>query len=438
MDRKPFFSTFRLAFLAGVIYFCSTGCVLATATIANPLMLADADLHLNATLLSAGFSIFVLCQGIPGPLIGTLIARKGSRFAMTLGAIIMIGGAAAMALIVSEPWQYLICFGVLMSVGSVMAGQLSCQNFVGEWFFENRGRAMTIMMLIGGSGAIFVPPLVHLLVGMTESWQIAWGFVAVCAMLVIPLVFFFVHDRKKSEDLGMEEGKSPYEEGKNVVTEASEADGSAAAKPPVQCTAVQRVYKTTDRIPFKRVLRMPAFWLIALAGTGGYAAYTLAVSEGVLHFSALGFAQESIVGAVSCMGALGLVGTLGIGALSDRVEPVRLIGGCLVALIVGIVVAAFASNIFMVYFYYAITGLAFGAVSVTFPTAIANYFGQTAQARNLGTGLLVTTLVASTIPIFSGAIFDAGGSLSTGYLITAGIVLVCALCAFAVRFPKRK
>ena len=92
----------------------------------------------------------------------------------------------------------------------------------------------------------------------------------------------------------------------------------------------------------------------------------------------------------------------------------------------------------MVYFYYAVTGLAFGSVTVTFPTAIANYFGQTAQARNLGTGLLVTTLVASSIPLFSGVIYDGSGSLVPAYLISGAIVAACAVCAFAVRFPKQR
>ena len=423
MGPLRFFAEFRLALLAGIIYLCSTGCVLATATIANPLMLADPDLGLSATLLSAGFSVFVLCQGIPGPLIGTIIARKGTRFAMCLGAAIMLVGATAMALLVSEPWQYVLCFGVLMSVGSVMAGQLSCQNFVGGWFFDNRGRAMTVMMLLGGSGAIFVPPLVHFLIGATGSWQIAWGFVAVCCIVVMPLALVFVKDRPAGD-------ASESAEGRPAVHGSAQAAPAKGGRQPV--------YKTTDRIPFKKVLAMPAFWLIALAGTGGFAAYTLAVSEGVLHFTALGFSQESVVGAVAVMGAVGLVGTLGVGAVSDRVEPVRLIGICLVALVVAIVTAAFASNVAMVYFYYAVTGLAFGSVTVTFPTAIANYFGQTAQARNLGTGLLVTTLVASSIPLFSGVIYDGSGSLVSAYLISGAIVAACAVCAFAVRFPKQR
>lgn len=49
MGPLRFFAEFRLALLAGIIYLCSTGCVLATATIANPLMLADPDLGLSAT-----------------------------------------------------------------------------------------------------------------------------------------------------------------------------------------------------------------------------------------------------------------------------------------------------------------------------------------------------------------------------------------------------
>ena len=47
----------------GLMYFCSSGVILPAANVVNPLMLQDASLGLNGTLLGMGFSLFVLFQG---------------------------------------------------------------------------------------------------------------------------------------------------------------------------------------------------------------------------------------------------------------------------------------------------------------------------------------------------------------------------------------
>ena len=70
----------------GLMYFCSSGVILPAANVVNPLMLQDASLGLNGTLLGMGFSLFVLFQGLSAPVIGALIARMGARFTMTIGA----------------------------------------------------------------------------------------------------------------------------------------------------------------------------------------------------------------------------------------------------------------------------------------------------------------------------------------------------------------
>ena len=68
----------------GLMYFCSSGVILPAANVVNPLMLQDASLGLNGTLLGMGFSLFVLFQGLSAPVIGALIARMGARFTLSL------------------------------------------------------------------------------------------------------------------------------------------------------------------------------------------------------------------------------------------------------------------------------------------------------------------------------------------------------------------
>lgn len=70
-SKCGFFYGYALVAILGFLYFCSSGIILATATIVNPLMLQDEALGMNATMLGTGFSLFVLVQGISAPLLTT-------------------------------------------------------------------------------------------------------------------------------------------------------------------------------------------------------------------------------------------------------------------------------------------------------------------------------------------------------------------------------
>lgn len=111
-----------------------------------------------------------------------------------------------------------------------------------------------------------------------------------------------------------------------------------------------------------------------------------------------------------------------MGSLSDRIEPVRLVSASAFLIAAGTLVAAVASNPAMMYAYYFCTGFGFGAISATFPTAIANYFGASSFSKNLGAGIFITTLIASTLPLIGGALFDATQSCTTAFFLAAGVV----------------
>ena len=51
--------------------------------------------------------------------------------------------------------------------------------------------------------------------------------------------------------------------------------------------------------------------------------------------------------------------------------------------------------------------------------------------------MLTTTIISSIIPVMAGALFDATGFATTAFFVTAGIVAVCAICAFLVKIPKK-
>lgn len=402
----------------GFMYFCSSGIVLPTATIVNPLMLQDPSLGMNATILGTGFSLFVLVQGLSAPLVGALISRKGARFSMTLGAIVMLAAMLALIFLVSSPMAYFLVFGIATSAATMMVGQLAVQSTIGDWFVARRGVAMTAMMVIGASASFVGPPVVNAIVNATGgTWRSGWYLLVALSVVLIPVALLLV--KNKPADVGQ------HPDGV-ADPGASHADGKGF-----------KVYKNTGQVPFKQVLRSPYFWLISLAATGGFASYTLATSQGVIHFSSLGFDSGLIVAGVAVMGGVSLLGKLLLGMVSDRIEPIRLIVVSTAVLVVGIVVGAAAQNEAMLYLFYICVGFGFGGVNAVFPTTMANYFGASSFSKNLGTGIMITTVVASALPIMSGAIFDATGHCTVAFYITAGIVAACAVCGLFVKIPKR-
>lgn len=414
---KKLFYGYVLIVVLGFMYFCSSGIVLPTATIVNPLMLEDQSLGMNATILGTGFSLFVLVQGLSAPLVGGLISRKGARFSMVSGAVLMLVAMLALIFFVSSPIAYFIAFGIVTSAATMMVGQLAVQSTIGDWFIARRGMAMTAMMVIGASASFIGPPVVNAIVDATGGgWRGGWYLLVALSIILILVALLFV--KNKPADIGQ------YPDG------AADA-GSLAGE-----GKRFKVYKNTAQIAFKDVIRNKYFWLISLAATGGFAAYTLSTAQGVIHFTSLGFDHGLIVGGVAIMGGVSLVGKMLLGMVSDRIEPIRLIIGSTVVLFIGVIAGAAAQNTIMVYAFYVCVGFGFGGVNAVFPTAMANYFGASSFSKNLGTGIMITTVVASTLPVMSGAIFDATGTCTLAFYITAAIIAVCAVCGALVKIPK--
>lgn len=415
--KKPFYGN-RLIGILGFMYFCSSGVILPAANVINPLMLEDASMGLTGTLLGMGFSLFVLFQGLSAPVIGALIDRIGARLTMAIGAVALLGASLALAFLVSSPIAYFICFGIIASVGAMMAGQLSTQSTIGAWFVARRGVAMTATMFIGASSAFLLPPVIEAIIGSCGgSWHSGWYLIAVLSVAMIPVALLLV--KNKPSDLG----QLP--------------DGASGAGDMAEKRKDFKVFKREESFAFPQVLRTPAFWLIALAATGGFAAYSFATSQGMIHFTTIGIERSAVVMGVSVMGGASLLGKLVMGSLSDRVEPVRIISIAALLIAAGILTATVAFNGAMMLIYYFCTGFGFGAITATFPTAIANYFGAGAFSKSLGVGIFVTTIIASVLPLAGGVIYDACGSCSPAFFLAAVVVVCCAVCGFFVRFPKR-
>ena len=244
-EKKNFYGWILLVAI-GIMFLCSSGFILVGASVVNPLMMADSSMNMNATLMGLGFTLFVLCQGIPAPLIGQFITKYGQKKTFIVGGLLLIIGGLLMAFVVKTTIGYLIAFGVILSIGSQMAGQVTMQTSVSAWFVQKRALAMSIATVIGAIGSFISPRILNSIVASTGRWQDAWLLVAGLGVVVIIIAVALVVDKPSD--------KGQYPDGIEP--------GSAVAA----AQKFSKVYKTSEVYDHKAVLKNRNFWFIALAG----------------------------------------------------------------------------------------------------------------------------------------------------------------------------
>jgi MFS family permease len=416
-NRK--FYGWTIVFSTAVLYALLGSFGLAAAQIVIPVMAVDPTVAMNRSLLGLGFTVFILMQGLPGPLIGQLVAKKGARVSFMLSAgIIIISGILLGLLCGKSTIAYIILFGFVLSIGGTMGGQIPTQTTISNWFTQKRGLAMSVTMGLGGLLAFSFPLITNAVVG-GGNW--AMGFYLISIVAVIGLIAAAVFIKNKPADLGQV------------------PDGAVQAAPGQAASVhVSPVYKTTEHKTSKEALKTAAFWFILITSVSIFAALNLAVSSGVLYFKGLGINATTVAGAVAVEGIAAVAVSLLIAPLADKIEPVRIAGACALLTAIGAFLAFTSStaSIPILYCYYILLGIGFGGNAIVMPTAFANYFGYTHFPKIMGTVLLLLSIFSGFVPTIAGAVYDASKSYAPMFLAIAIVCLVGTLTAFLVRFPK--
>lgn len=425
MTTKKFYGWPTVVIVA-ILYGLLGNFGLAAAQIAIPAMAVDPNVTMDRTVISLGFTVFVFMQGLPGPIVGQIVAKKGAKFAFLVSSVCIIVTGILMGLFCGvSTAAYVVLFGIVLSFSSTLGGQVATQTTIGNWFVQKRGLAMAVTMGVGGVLGFAYPLLTNAAVSM-GGWS--WGFylISIVAALAFLVALFLL--KNKPADLDQEP------DGGIVVPTAGadHATGASDAAP-----AVSKVYKNTAGLTQGEALKKPAFWFILISALSIFCALNLTVAAGVLHFTSFGIDSTTVALAVSFQGIAAVVINLVIAPLADRIEPARLLSICALLAAACMACAVFGGGSVMALFaYYLLMGLSFGGNSALMPTAFANYFGMQHFAKLIGTVLLLLSLLSGLIPVASGIIFDASGSYATIFTFVMAICIVGTVTGFLVRYPK--
>jgi len=252
--------------------------------------------------ISLGAAIGILLYGLVGPFSAALMQRFGIRRVLAT-ALALLSGATAASWFMTEPWQFVLTWGVIAGLGSGCVALVLGSIVVNRWFASNRGLMMGILTASAATGTlVFLPALAA--IATAGGWQPVVLVVAAATAVLVPLVLWLLPEYPASI------GLAPY--------------GAATVTP---------VPPPTTGNPFSAALAGLArcsqhrdFWLLA----GGFFICGLTtnglVGTHLISFCGdMGIPAVTAAGLVATMGVFDLVGTTASGWLTDRYDPRKLL-----------------------------------------------------------------------------------------------------------------
>jgi predicted MFS family arabinose efflux permease len=248
-------------------------------------------------VISAAVSVNLLLYGLTAPFAAALMDRFGIRRVAAV-ALLLVATGSGLTVFMNASWQLLLCWGVLVGLGTGSMALSFVATVTGRWFVQRRGLVTGVLTAGGAAGQLIFLPVLAVLV-RDNGWRTASLTVTVAALLVVPLIWFFLRDHPR--DLG--------------VT-AYGASAQEDQPPPPQGNAAVRAVRA-----LRTAARTRAFWLLA----GGFAICG-ATTNGLVgtHFIPAahdhGMTETAAASLLALIGVFDIVGTIASGWLTDRFD----------------------------------------------------------------------------------------------------------------------
>lgn len=360
--------------------------------------------------IGVAVSVNLALYGITAPFAAALMDRFGIRRVVAVALTVIAGGAVA-TVWMTEPWQLVLCWGVLVGLGSGSMALAFAATVTGRWFTARRGLITGILTAAGASGQLVFLPLLAWLVDR-HGWRPATVTVAVAALAVVPFVWLLLRDHPA--DVGL----APY-------------GGTYAPKPAPAVGAARRALKV-----LAGAARTGPFWLLA-----GTFAICGASTNGLVrtHFVPAahdhGMPVTAAAGLLAVIGVFDVVGTIASGWFTDRFESRRLLavyyalrGVSLLLLPILLAPSVWPPLVFFIVFH----GLDWVA---TVPPTIAlcrEHYGDDG-AIVFGWVLASHQIGAAVVAFLGGLARDLTGSYDLVWYASGGLCAMAALMAMVIR-----
>lgn len=379
-DSRAAWFMVAAAFIAGFVVF---GVMYSFGAFFQPMA---AEFHADRAQTSAFFSITGMIFYMSGSLAGHLSDRLGPRIVVGTGAIVM-GAGLMLTASIGQLWVGYLTYGVGVGIGAACV-YLPTLAIVGGWFDRYRNSALGIAAAGTGCGTLILPPVAATLI-QGHGWRVtylAFGLgctvlLAICALIASP--------------------------------------------PPVVRV---RVAHSVGRVVFSfEFMMLYVSWLCATTALLVPLVFLPAFARGQ------GIGPVAASALLSALGGMGVLGRVGIGALTKRIGTLRLYKLSVLMMGASYLLWLLFADYRLLLAFAALLGLGYGLrISLT-PVVLIEFFGLGNLGAILGIFFTASGISALCGPILAGLIIDYTGS----YQWAIVFALATGALGFAVIAPLR-
>jgi MFS family permease len=262
----------------------------------------------STTVLSGAVSINLVLFGLTAPFAAALMERFGIR-AVTATALVMIGAGSALTVLVTQSWQILLTWGLLIGLGTGSMALVFAATIANTWFAKSRGLVIGILTAGSAAGQLVFLPFIAML-AQDPGWRQASLLIAAGALAVVPLVLKFL--KNSPADVGaLPYGETAPEEG------TTEAPADAVPEFGRSSNAAVRALQV-----LKRASKVRTFWaLVAGFAICGATTNGLIGTHFIPSAHDHGMPETTAAGLLAVVGIFDILGTIASGWLTDRYNP---------------------------------------------------------------------------------------------------------------------
>jgi MFS family permease len=251
----------------------------------------------SISTISLAVAVNMALYGLTAPFAAALMERFGIRRVVT-AALLVVAAGSGLTVFMTASWQLILCWGVLVGLGTGSMALALVATVTGRWFVARRGLVSGVLTAGGAAGALVFLPLVAM-VSERWGWRPAALGVAFAALAVAPFVVWLLRDRPRDV------GAVPY--GGTALDDRDPVRTGAAR------LAVRALFGAARTGPF---------WYLA-GGMMICGATTMGLIQP--HFIPAagdhGMPTTVAAGLLALVGLFDVAGTIASGWLTDRVDP---------------------------------------------------------------------------------------------------------------------
>jgi sugar phosphate permease len=374
-----------------------------------------ADLNTSRTAISGAFSMARMEEGMLGPLQGWLVTRFGPKIVARVGVVFFGVGLMLFSRVDSVLLYYAVF--LLMAIGTSMAGFITLNSTIANWFVKRR----TVAMSWGQMGL----PVGGLTISII-AWSLStygWRPTAFASGIVAIIVGFTLAGLLK---------RTPESYG--LLPDGAKPNSTPAG--PEQNAVRRPSAEEPEYTPFQ-AMRDRSFWLISVGHAMALFVVSVIMAHLIPHLQEemnLSTVQATVPLTVIIGSSIAAQSFMGF--VSDKFDKRYIAAACMITHSFAMIIIASTSSLPLIYFAGILHGAAWGTRGPLMSSIRAEYFGRKHFATIIGYSSIIVMIGAVVGPIFSGLMADNLGSYRPGFTILGILTGFGSISFFFARKPK--